>query len=77
MARIASEIREQVLHRIQYDGIPVVQVAKEHGISIPTVYYWLSKKVEQGPNILQMNKLKMENEELQRLLGKEMVEIDR
>lgn len=77
MARIATEIREQVLHRIQHDGIPVVQAAKEHGISHHTVYYWLSKKAEHGPNILRINKLKRENEELQKLLGRAIVEIER
>lgn len=77
MARIATEIREQVLHRIQHDGIPANQAAQEHGVSIHTVYYWLSKKAEQGPNILQINKLKRENEELQKLLGRAMVEIER
>ena len=51
MARIASEIREQVLHRIQHDGVPAAQAAKEHGISIHTVYYWLSRKAEQGPDL--------------------------
>lgn len=77
MARIASEIREQVLARIRHDGVPVTKVAQEHGISTQTVYYWLSKKAEQGPNILQINKLKRENEELQKLLGRAMVEIER
>lgn len=77
MARIASEIREQVLHRVQHDGISVVQASKEHGISHHTIYYWLSKKAEQGPNILQINKLKRENEELQKLLGRAMMEIER
>jgi len=77
MARIALEIREQVLTRIQNDGVPVAQAAQEHGIKIQTVYYWLSRKAEQGPNILQMNKLKRENEELQKLLGRAMMEIER
>lgn len=77
MPRIASEIREQVLARIQHEGVPVVQVAQEHGINRNTVYYWLSRKAEQGPNILQINKLRRENEELQKLLGRAMMEIER
>lgn len=73
MARIATEIREQVLHRIQHDGVSVVQASKEHAISHHTIYYWLSKKAEHGPNILQINKLKRENQELKRLLGEAML----
>lgn len=77
MARIAAEIREQVLTRIQHDGVSAVQAAQEHGIKIQTVYYWLSKKAQQGPNILQINKLKRENEELKRLLGEAMLMSER
>lgn len=75
--RIASEIREQILHRIRAEGISATQAAREHGVSVKSVYYWLRKKVEMPSNILQINKLKRENEELQRLLGKAMVEIER
>lgn len=77
MPRIASDVRQQIMHRVQHDGVSVIQVAQEHGINKNTVYYWLSKKAEQGPNILQINKLKRENEELQKLLGRAMMEIER
>jgi transposase-like protein len=76
---IDPEIRRQVLHRIQSDGIPAAQAAREHGVNVNTVYNWLSKTATttSSASILQVNKLKRENEELYRLLGKTVVEIER
>lgn len=67
--RIRTEVREQIIGRIQNEGVAVATAAAEHGISTKTIYGWLSKKAETGPNILQMNKLKRENEDLKRLLA--------
>ncbi len=41
--RIAPEVREQVLKRIKDEGLPVIQAAKEHGISEAAIYRWLGK----------------------------------
>lgn len=75
--RIPLELKEQILQRIRTEGISAAQAAREHGVSTPTIYSWLSSSSELPANILQINKLKRENEELQRLLGKTMMEIER
>lgn len=71
--RIAPEIKEQILRRISSDGIPARQAAREHGVSPKTVYGWLSSSAEMPSNILQMNKLRRENDELKRLLAEAML----
>lgn len=71
--RIDSTIREQILHRIRTEGITATKAAKEHGISTATVYAWLRRSTVLPSNILQINKLKRENEELKRLLGEAML----
>ena len=67
--RIASELKEQILSRIKQEGISAAQASREHGIAVTTIYSWLTRKAEIPSNILQINKLKRENEELKRLLG--------
>lgn len=67
---IAKEVREQILARIKNDGIPASQAAKEAGVSPKTVYGWLTKGVEKEPGILEVNKLRRENQFLMMLLGK-------
>jgi transposase-like protein len=72
-SRIPSELKEQILHRIRTEGVSAAQAAKEHGISAPTVYAWLRRSTTLPSNILQLNKLRRENEELKRLLGQAML----
>ncbi len=68
--RIAPEVKEQIITRIKNDGVAVATVAKEHGISEQTVYNWLGSKAQGAPSILEMARLKRENDELLRLVGK-------
>jgi len=72
-SRIPAEIRDQILNRIRTEGVSATQAAKEHGISPVTVYAWLRRSTVMPSNILQLNKLRRENEELKRLLGQAML----
>lgn len=72
---ISKEIKEQILSRIKNDGLPAAQVAREHGISDKTVYGWLAKTAERQPGILEINRLKRENEGLKHLIGLLTVEM--
>jgi transposase-like protein len=67
--KIAPEIKEQVINRIKNDGISVIDVAKDHGISTKTIYNWLGAKASGNVSLLEYNKLKKENETLKQLLG--------
>ena len=67
--RIAPDVREQIINRIKNDGVPVVQVAKEHGVSEATIYGWISKKVEGQPTLSEIIRLKKENTQLLQLVG--------
>lgn len=71
--RISSEVKEQVLHRIRTEGVTAAEAAREHGVSLPTVYAWLRRSTTLPSNILQINKLRRENEDLKRLLGEAML----
>jgi len=71
--KIPAELKEQILQRIRTEGISAAQAAKEHAVSVPTIYSWLSRNAEIPSNILQINKLKRENEDLKRLLGQAML----
>ncbi len=75
--RIAADIRQQIISRIKNDGVTVAEASREHGVSIKTIYVWLSSKAEAPSHILQINKLKRENEDLKRLLGQALLESER
>lgn len=71
---IAKEIKEQILNRIKNDGVIAAQAAKDAGVSPKTVYAWLAKGIEKDGNVLDINKLKRENQLLLQLIGKLILE---
>lgn len=75
-AVVSKDVKQQILKRIRDDGIPVSQVAQEHGLSNNTIYTWLSKAVNAGPSILEMAKLRRENQMLKELLGQITLEMN-
>lgn len=67
--RCAPEIRAEVLGKIR-DGKKVKQVAAEHGINEVTVRTWLERESEgKGREILEVSRLRRENEALLRVVG--------
>ncbi|MDP3792234.1 MAG: transposase [bacterium] len=67
---VSADVKKQIIERLRNDGIPVSQLAEEHGISGRTIYGWLSKGATALPTWLELNKLKRENQALKELLGK-------
>lgn len=67
--RIAPDIKEQIINRIKNDGVSVATAATEHGISEATIYNWIGIKTEGGPSVMEIAKLRKENDELLRLVG--------
>jgi transposase-like protein len=65
---IAPEVKKQILERVK-EGIPVKQLAAEHGISPQSIYAWLGKGATAPPTFLELGKLRQENRQLRELLG--------
>lgn len=66
---VSADVKKQILERLRNDGIPVAQLATEHGLSPRTIYDWLSKGATSAPTWLELNKLKRENQALKELIG--------
>ena len=67
--RIAPDVKAQIISRIKNDGVSVAQAAKDAGVSDASIYTWLGKKVEGGPSVLEIAKLRKENAQLLQLIG--------
>lgn len=74
---IAKEIKEQILHRIKIDGVSGAQAAKDAGVNAKTVYGWLAKESVGTVSVLELNRLKRENEGLCKIIGKLTLELDK
>jgi len=67
--KISKEVKDQILDRIKNHGVGVSQAAEEHGLSTYTIYGWISKRTSGYPSILEIAKLKKENQALKELIG--------
>jgi len=67
--KIAPEVKEQIINRIKNEGVTVSQAAKDHGVSEQTIYNWIGAKTDGGPSIMEIAKLRKENDELLKLVG--------
>ena len=72
---VSKEVKEQILKRIKEDGLPVAQVAEEHGIKPRLIYQWIARGVTAPPSILEVSRLKRENQALKELLGEITLEM--
>lgn len=68
--RIPKEIHDEILVKVKA-GEKVSELADRYGISNRTIYGWLTTDSgEETISVLKYNKLKKENEELKRIIGK-------
>lgn len=72
---VSKEVKEQILKRIKDDGVPVAQVAEEHGLKPRVIYQWISRGVTAPPSILEVSRLKRENQALKELIGEITMEL--
>jgi transposase len=74
---IAKEIKEEILHKIKTEGLSVSKAANNYGISTKTIYGWLSRQNEKAPSVLEISRLKRENQQLKEIIGMLTIEIER
>ncbi len=67
--RITPEVREQIINRVKHEGVSIKQAAEEHGITDSAIYKWLGKGAEGTASVLELAKLRRENDELLKLVG--------
>lgn len=75
-ALVSKEVKEQILKRIRDEGQPVAAVAAEHGPHVKTIYGRLNEQLTGQPSILEMARLKRENQSLKQLIGQIMLDLE-
>ena len=72
---VSPEVKQQILKRIKEEGVSVPQAASEHGLSTKTIYGWIAKGVTAPPSIIELAKLKRENQTLHEIIGRLTVKL--
>jgi len=68
LAGISKEVKEEIISKIKA-GAKVVDVSKDYGVSTKTIYYWLRGKADSGTSVVEVRRLRKENEELKAIVG--------
>ena len=73
------KIKAEIMTKIRHEGMSVTEASAQYGVTSKTIYAWLRDGVVDGNRnlILELNKLKKENEQLYKLLGRATAEMQR
>ena len=76
---IDPQIKAEILAKIRDEGMSVTVAASTYNVSGKTIYNWLRSGVVDGNKnlILELNRLRKENEQLYKLLGRASAELNR
>ena len=66
---VKKEIREELLKKVR-EGMSVKDAAERYGVSTASIYNWLGRKADGKSEILELSRLKRENEALYQLVGR-------
>lgn len=72
---VSKEVKQQILKRIKEEGVSVPQAAAEHGLSDKTIYGWIAKGVTAPPSLVELSRLKRENQTLHEIIGRLTVKL--
>jgi len=67
---LTSEQKQEIIQRIKEKGERVPDLAKEYGVVPKTIYNLLSRQAHNTGALLELAKLKRENEALLKIIGK-------
>ncbi|MGH7195752.1 MAG: transposase [Candidatus Saccharimonadales bacterium] len=74
---ISNDKKQEIVSKVRDGGAAVSSLAVEYGVSTKSIYTWLRDGIKGDNSVLQINRLKRENEMLYGLLGKLTAETSR
>ena len=76
MPRLSDEQWSELVKKMK-EGNSIASLASEYNITINNIYKRLNKQADSKQEILQLNKLKKENEDLKKIIGRLTLELDK
>ena len=74
---IPQELKKEILDRVKESGLPVAEIARQHGINPKVIYNWVHRGLTGDRSFMEINRLKRENQKLHEIIGKLTVSLER
>jgi transposase-like protein len=73
------KLKAEIVSKIRDEGLSVSEASAQYKVSAKSIYTWLREGVVDGNRnlILELNRLRKENEQLYRLLGRATAEMQK
>ncbi len=74
---VDPNLKAEIVSKIRNEGVSVAVASATYGVSAKSIYTWLREGVVDGNRnlLLELNKLRKENEQLYKLLGRATAEM--
>ncbi len=76
-----SQTKATILAKIRDEGMSVTEASNKYGVTSKSAYRWLREGVEDATGnrnlVLELNRVKKENDQLYKLLGRATAEMQR
>ena len=72
---VSPEIKSEILRKIKEENQSVPDLAKQYGLKPQNIYKWIASNVTAPPSILEVAKLKRENQTLHEIIGRLTVKL--
>jgi len=74
---VPKETKDEILSKVKEGKYSVPKLAEQYGISDKTIYHWLRQLATPDVSLVEINRLRRENEELKRIIGIVTLELER
>ncbi len=71
----SPEIKAEILNKVKEQGQSVPELAKQYGLSPKIIYGWIAAGVTAPPSIVELARLKRENQNLHEIIGRLTVKL--
>lgn len=75
--RIDSTIKDRIIDKIKNDGMSVREASNEFGVSVKAIYNWIGVRGRVEPGVIELGKLRRENECLKQIIGQLLLDNQR
>lgn len=74
---VPQDLKKEILLRVKESGLPVAEIARQHGINPKVIYNWVHRGLTGDSSLMEINRLRRETQKLHEIIGKLTVNLEK